>query len=90
MDEHWVTAHCGAGFPRGSCPQGVDAVEKVRVQSPSRNNRIRRAQPANQCCVEDADFESILLGQTPKFPFSTVIEQNISGLPSKADISEAH
>jgi hypothetical protein len=47
----------------------TDAVEKVRGLPSLRNNRIRRACLANQCCPNGADLESILLGEVPKIFF---------------------
>jgi hypothetical protein len=62
--------------------------------SPEAWRRVAKLNQRNQCCVQDADFESIVLGQIPKIPFSTAsvrncythIEHNRSGLPLEADV----
>jgi hypothetical protein len=53
-------------------PVMTDTVEKVRSMAPPRNNRIDEADFLNRSCAFDAGFESMLLGDPPQNPFSTV------------------
>ena len=54
----------------------TDAVKKVGGIPLARNNRIMEADFLNRCCSFNARLESILLGDPPQNPFSTVSTQS--------------